>query len=547
MDHRKTEVLCDPRYGKIILHCLAINDIVMKSTKFHCYNYYLFELNGGAFMGVQFEEYLKTIKNESTRKLLQTSYKVIGDYEDSTQTLNDVKRIFYAARVKTPQSARNFCAQFRNFARYIQDNTLILMLDSFGTNEFLEISLKVMELGAAKYFSNEKFNTAYHSINNSHVLNPFYTQTLFRCIYEGIYSRDFSVLINLCASDIRGNIVTCHPKCGSAYDIEISDALANNLRILSETHSWMCRNGYNEFPRDISGEHPDSCFKVENPRQRENRRSPLEDRYINTYRTRLREIVSTELGYNVSAYDIYVSGIMYRISIKLSAQGFSVCDAFSKNNRNGVIKQIIEGELHKCNYKGTVSQFKRLVEGHLELFEIPTNQPVISPQTFLIPDKKRVVDETMQDVLECINLSVDDNRDIPLVKTGIQMPKQGLIPLGDRLIYPRNRAVAWTALVLANHHCEIDSEHPTFISKRYATPYTEPHHLIPIAYADNFDVSLDVPENVISLCSNCHNEIHYGRDNRNILRWLYENRKTQLESVGIIITFEDLLLMYNLG
>lgn len=402
-----------------------------------------------------------------------------------------------------------------------------------------------MELGVAKYFSNEKFNIAYHSINNSSILNPFYTQTLFLCIYEGVYSRDFSVLINLRASDIHENIVTCRPEGGTAYDIEISDTLADNLRTLGGTHSWMCRNRYREFPRDISGEYPDSCFKVENPRERKNRRSPLKDRYQTTYRNRLREIVSTELGYNVFAVDIYVSGIMHRISLNLAAQGFSVCEAFAKNNCSAVVKQIIENELRRCNYRGTVSQFKQRVEGHLELFEVPTKQTIFSPPTFSIPNEKRIIDEAIQDVLECVDFSVEDTGDIPLVDTGIQMPKKELISLGDRLIYPRNRAVARTALVLAEHHCEIDTEHPTFISRRYEVPYTEPHHLIPIAYADNFDVSLDVPENVISLCSNCHNEIHYGRDIRNILRWLYENRKAQLESVGIKITFEDLLLMYN--
>lgn len=497
-------------------------------------------------MGVQFEEYLKTIENESTRKLLNSSYKVIGDYEDSGKTLDDVKRIFYAAKVKTPQLARNLCTQFRNFARYMQDERLLLMLDSFDTNKFLEISLKVMELGAAKYFSNEKFNTAYHSINNSYVLNPLYTQTFFLCIYEGIYSRDFSVLINLRASDIHGNSITCRNDDGSSYEIDISDKLVSDLLSLSNTHSWLSRNKYGYCEKGLFGEHYDSCFKVEK-REKKDRLNPPKETYKTSYRNRLREIVSTEIGYKITAFDIYVSGLMHRISLNLVAHGFSVCKAFSKNNRNVVIKQILESELRRCNYKGTVSQFKQLVEGHLELFEVSTEQHVFSPRTFSTPDKKRIVDEAIQDALDCVNFSVEDTIDVPLVTAGIQMPKLALIQSGDRLIYPRSHAVARTALVLANHHCEIDTEHPTFISKRYALPYTEPHHLIPIAYADNFDVSLDVPENVISLCSNCHNEIHYGRDIRNILRWLYENRKAQLESVGIKITFEDLLLMYNTG
>ena len=40
--------------------------------------------------------------------------------------------------------------------------------------------------------------------------------------------------------------------------------------------------------------------------------------------------------------------------------------------------------------------------------------------------------------------------------------------------------------------------------------YTEQHHLIPMAYSDKFEVSLDVEVSIVSLCSTCHNHIHYG-------------------------------------
>lgn len=493
-------------------------------------------------MGVQFEEYLKTIENENTRKLLQSSYRVIGDYEDSGKTIDDVKRIFYAAKVKTPQLARNFCTQFRNFGRSIQDQSLLQMLE---TIDFLEISLKVMELGAAKYFSNEKFKTAYHSINNSYVLNPFYTQTLFLCIYEGVYSRDFSVLINLRAADIHGNTITCRHGDGTSYEIDVSDKLASDLLSLSTTHSWTSRNKHGYCEKGLFGEYHDSCFKVEK-REKKNRRNPPKETYKTSYRNRLREIVSTEIGYDISAFDIYVSGIMHRISLNLQLQGVSVCDAFSKNNREITVRQIIGNELRRSNYHGSISQFKQLVEGQLELFEIPSVTHTSTVSALAFPDKKRIIDEAIQDVLSYADIEGDEHDDSQLVTTGITAPKKDLLSLGDRLIYPRSRSVARTALAHANHQCEIDTGHPTFISRRYEVPYTEPHHLVPIAFSDNFDVSLDVPENVISLCSHCHNEIHYGKDIINILRWLYENRKVQLEHVGIQISFEELLWMYNI-
>lgn len=59
-------------------------------------------------------------------------------------------------------------------------------------------------------------------------------------------------------------------------------------------------------------------------------------------------------------------------------------------------------------------------------------------------------------------------------------------------------------------------------------PYTEPHHLIPLVRQDQFDVSLNVKENIISLCSNCHNEIHYGKDSDRLIQELYVKYKNQV-------------------
>ena len=111
-------------------------------------------------------------------------------------------------------------------------------------------------------------------------------------------------------------------------------------------------------------------------------------------------------------------------------------------------------------------------------------------------------------------------------------------------IYPRDRNVAMNALLHANYKCEVDQNHPTFIRKNLDINYTESHHLVPMAYSDLFNVSLDVEENIVSLCSNCHNLLHYGRDFKDILEKLYNERKEDLNKVGIDITFEQLLNMY---
>lgn len=49
--------------------------------------------------------------------------------------------------------------------------------------------------------------------------------------------------------------------------------------------------------------------------------------------------------------------------------------------------------------------------------------------------------------------------------------------------------------------------------------------LVPLAYSDKFNVSLDVEENLVSLCSNCHNNLHYGKDFESLLKKLYKDSK----------------------
>lgn len=112
-------------------------------------------------------------------------------------------------------------------------------------------------------------------------------------------------------------------------------------------------------------------------------------------------------------------------------------------------------------------------------------------------------------------------------------------------IYPRSHKTASAALQIADFKCEYKKSHPTFIRKRDDLPYMEPHHLIPLCYSDEFDVSLDTEENIVSLCSNCHNQLHYGKDKEAILRQLHTMRQQLLADAGIFITFDELLSMYK--
>jgi len=129
----------------------------------------------------------------------------------------------------------------------------------------------------------------------------------------------------------------------------------------------------------------------------------------------------------------------------------------------------------------------------------------------------------------------------------VATPKKKDVPIyiDGHKTYPRNRQIAINALALANYSCEIDANHPSFIRKNSNKQYTEPHHLIPLSYSDRFDVSLDIEANIVSLCSNCHNHIHYGQDADSLIKKLYYERKNLLKEAGINITLDELLTMYG--
>jgi 5-methylcytosine-specific restriction protein A len=61
---------------------------------------------------------------------------------------------------------------------------------------------------------------------------------------------------------------------------------------------------------------------------------------------------------------------------------------------------------------------------------------------------------------------------------------------------------------------------------------------------DDFNTSLDVEENIISLCCNCHKQIHLGQGYEEMLR-KYIMRKELLKQVAIDISLEDLIRYYK--
>ncbi|MEJ8553527.1 HNH endonuclease [Tepidibacter sp. Z1-5] len=131
-----------------------------------------------------------------------------------------------------------------------------------------------------------------------------------------------------------------------------------------------------------------------------------------------------------------------------------------------------------------------------------------------------------------------DYEGVPKEKVDLKVNEKG------KKTYPRLLSISVNALRIADFKCEYDNNHNTFIRKKDGNPYTEPHHLIPLSMHSEFEYSLDVEENIVSLCSHCHNLLHYGSEKVDLLRKLYDDRKSMLEKVGLNTTFEQLLKYY---
>lgn len=163
----------------------------------------------------------------------------------------------------------------------------------------------------------------------------------------------------------------------------------------------------------------------------------------------------------------------------------------------------------------------------------------------------------VQNIISCAKIDTQsENLYVEKVNTSISSEKGKKIiryepkPIstqkqGEYIFYKRDPGIAINAIKNADYKCEYCSEHQTFIRKANGMPYTEPHHLVPMRAQKDFSVSLDVENNIVSLCSNCHNLIHYGKGAEILLKKIYNEREQLLQRAGIVITFEELMNYYK--
>ena len=156
--------------------------------------------------------------------------------------------------------------------------------------------------------------------------------------------------------------------------------------------------------------------------------------------------------------------------------------------------------------------------------------------------------EYSQVELESVNEIIEETKDKIKPSWSGKQEKQSMTISSEtgREVPKRDPQQAANSLEYADYLCEYNHGDRTFLRKN-GKPYTEPHHLIPISKYRDFDYSVDVMENIVSLCSHCHNLLHYGRfeDKIPLLNKLYNDRIAALRKCGLNLTLEQLKSYYR--
>lgn len=103
---------------------------------------------------------------------------------------------------------------------------------------------------------------------------------------------------------------------------------------------------------------------------------------------------------------------------------------------------------------------------------------------------------------------------------------------------------------ISNYTCELEQYKGChyFTSKQTRHNYVEVHHFVPREFRNNYEYSIDVFANYITLCPQCHKMIHLATDRERIdaIRYIYNKRVKRLSNCGLNVELDDLMKYYHI-
>jgi 5-methylcytosine-specific restriction protein A len=184
---------------------------------------------------------------------------------------------------------------------------------------------------------------------------------------------------------------------------------------------------------------------------------------------------------------------------------------------------------------------------------LPNSNTLINDLQKLIGSYRELKALVGNNILD-IDLVLDEEEFQERAQSGkVRIPNKGKVPKKKKVngstssTWWRDPDMAFTAISNADFKCENDPNHETFLSSVTSKQFVEAHHLIPMEFQGEFEASIDVPENIISLCPNCHRAFHNSINETKtaLIRKFFQQRKDLLKERDINLTENELLEHYK--
>lgn len=177
-------------------------------------------------------------------------------------------------------------------------------------------------------------------------------------------------------------------------------------------------------------------------------------------------------------------------------------------------------------------------------YEFVKKYTVVKPKPIAKSVKQKIKDE--DDAADALYISSAGGSSVTPIITSSPQPAPTPKPKkAGKPKYIANPAIGKGALQQAGYICE-NCGNPTFTARSTGNDFMEPHHLIPISKQGLYVNDIDITQNLICLCPNCHSKIHYGikSDVEIMLRRFLAARQTDLKNLGGIDIDESTLFAY---
>lgn len=147
---------------------------------------------------------------------------------------------------------------------------------------------------------------------------------------------------------------------------------------------------------------------------------------------------------------------------------------------------------------------------------------------------------------------IESDDDLENINDIHRKPEKGIDNTG-RKRFKTNKKIRDSVLVKANYLCDCNDAKHFYFESVELDNYVEGHHIIPMnrqqEYYSDSSINLDIPNNIVPLCPNCHSQIHLGSRHARlkIISEIYVRNKTKLLSINPDLTLSILASYYNIG